>query len=157
MAKRPKKPSVPEKGSPNDSYKVGPRKPPRHSQFKPGQSGNPGGKKKGSQNFSTILREELEREVSVNGGAECMTILRAIIRGRTHKGASGDARASENMMYWAREVERRDEPPETERDDPEDDSDFLDRAMERYRRIARDRDGKGSGAASEGPDEPDDD
>lgn len=31
----------------NGDYKIGKGKPPAHSQFKPGQSGNPSGKKKG--------------------------------------------------------------------------------------------------------------
>ena len=36
-------------------------KPPRHSQFKKGQSGNSKGRPKGSRNFSTDLKETLEK------------------------------------------------------------------------------------------------
>lgn len=49
----------------NKSQEVGPGKPPVEHQFKPGQSGNPAGKKKGTKNLSTILRELVECEMDV--------------------------------------------------------------------------------------------
>lgn len=50
-------------------YKVGNKKPPLHSRFKPGQSGNPRGRPKGSKKLSVALLEELRRTVcaTVNG------------------------------------------------------------------------------------------
>ena len=51
-----------------DDDKVGYRKPPRHSQFKPGQSGNPRGRKKGSRGLKTDLHAELNRIVEVKVG-----------------------------------------------------------------------------------------
>ena len=44
-------------------YEVGYGKPPRKSQFKPGQSGNPKGRPKGRKGFSTILVEELSEDL----------------------------------------------------------------------------------------------
>ncbi len=41
--------------NPDGSYKVGYKRPPVHSRFKPGQSGNPGGRPKGRQSMSRIL------------------------------------------------------------------------------------------------------
>jgi hypothetical protein len=38
------------------------KNPPLHSQFQPGQSGNPKGRPKGSKNVRTILREALQRK-----------------------------------------------------------------------------------------------
>ena len=46
---------------------VGYGKPPRQHQFRPGQSGNPKGRPKGSRNESTILRQILEHKISVRG------------------------------------------------------------------------------------------
>ncbi len=40
-------------------YDVGYRKPPKHTRFKPGQSGNPRGRPKGTKNLKTDLIEEL--------------------------------------------------------------------------------------------------
>ena len=46
-------------------YKVGYKKPPLHTRFKKGQSGNPRGRPKGSKNFSTLLAEALNEPVIV--------------------------------------------------------------------------------------------
>ena len=45
-------------------------KPPRHSQFKKGQSGNPQGRPKGSRNFSTDLKETLEKLIRITDQGE---------------------------------------------------------------------------------------
>lgn len=62
---------------PNGEYKVGPGNPPIHSQFKKGQSGNPGGKKKGTLNYRTVLNDVLAREVPTTGGTT-MPVLQAL-------------------------------------------------------------------------------
>jgi hypothetical protein len=46
-------------------YKVGYKKPPLHSRFQKGQSGNPRGRPRGSKNFSTLLTEALNEPVIV--------------------------------------------------------------------------------------------
>ena len=40
-------------------------KPPRHSRFKKGQSGNPKGRPRGSRNFSTDVKATLEEPIRV--------------------------------------------------------------------------------------------
>lgn len=47
-------------------YQVGYGKPPRHTRFRKGQSGNPRGRPPGSKNLATIVGEALEQKVVVN-------------------------------------------------------------------------------------------
>lgn len=47
------------------SYSVGYGKPPAHSRFQPGQSGNPKGKKKGAKSFKTVVGGILNEKVAV--------------------------------------------------------------------------------------------
>jgi hypothetical protein len=54
----------------NAPAKVGYGCPPVHSQFKPGQSGNPSGRPKGSQNLQTLFNKVLDEEISLRDGAE---------------------------------------------------------------------------------------
>lgn len=46
-------------------YDVGYRKPPRHTQFKPGQSGNPHGRPRKEQSFASALDKALKAPVKV--------------------------------------------------------------------------------------------
>lgn len=75
----------------DDDYEVGYAKPPKHSQFKKGQSGNPRGRPKGSQNFSTLLSEQLDSKVQVtdNGVNKTMTMREAIVRRIVTSGLTG--------------------------------------------------------------------
>ena len=50
------------------NYLVGYRKPPVHTRFQPGQSGNPSGRAKGSQNFKTLLNRILKEEIPLLDG-----------------------------------------------------------------------------------------
>src|SRR5258707_14185668 len=56
-------------------YEVGYRKPPGHTRFKKGQSGNPKGRPAGAKNLSTLLSEALNEPVVVteNGGHNKIT------------------------------------------------------------------------------------
>lgn len=48
-----------------EPYEVGYKKPPKHTQFKPGQSGNPKGRPKGSKNTKTLFLETANSLVNV--------------------------------------------------------------------------------------------
>jgi Family of unknown function (DUF5681) len=50
------------------TYRIGYKKPPRETRFKPGESGNPGGKPKASKNRTTLLLTELDTKVAISEG-----------------------------------------------------------------------------------------
>ena len=76
-------------------YTTGYRRPPRATQFRPGQSGHPSGRPKGSKNSRTIWKEELEAKVRISEGgkAKRITKRRAMVRQAANKAAGGDMKA----------------------------------------------------------------
>jgi hypothetical protein len=89
---------------------VGYGKPPRHSRFKPGQSGNPKGRAKNIKNFANILKEELETlvEVTENGRRRKLSKGRLAIKGLVLKAVKGDHRAVSEIF---RQMEKHFKPP----------------------------------------------
>ena len=88
---------------PNDE-KVGYRKPPEHSRFKKGRSGNPSGRPKGAKHLKTDLIEELAEQVVVREGEHPMKITkqRAIVKRLIAETVKGDPRMAATltkMMY----------------------------------------------------------
>lgn len=95
-------------------YEVGYRKPPRHTRFKKGRSGNPKGRPKGAKNMATELREELNQKITIReGGVEKrVSKRRAIVKGLAAKAIQGDARAAQTLL--AKDIETQEQAPELE-------------------------------------------
>ena len=53
---------------------VGYKKPPRHAQFKPGQSGNSKGRPKPSATFADVLQKQLRKNVTVTLGKKVQKV-----------------------------------------------------------------------------------
>ena len=81
-------------------YAVGYGKPPAHSRFQPGQSGNPKGRPKGSLNLATAVNRALKEKVTVieNGRRKTVTKLDAAIKGLVNRAVKGDAKAMQQML-----------------------------------------------------------
>jgi Family of unknown function (DUF5681) len=87
----------------NREYAVGKGKPPQHTRFQKGQSGNPKGRRKDSKNVATLLEQTLNERVVVteNGKRKTITKLEAMLKQLANKAASGDYRATKLLMPLA--------------------------------------------------------
>ena len=98
-------------------YEVGYGKPPRHTRFVKGRSGNPRGRPPGTKNLKTLLSEALNEPVIVteNGGSRKVTKRQAIITQLVNRSATADFRAIKILLDIVRDIERQTEPtaPET--------------------------------------------
>ncbi len=88
----------------SDDYEVGYKKPPKHTRFTKGQSGNGKGRPKGSRNFSADVKDTLKARVGLTGAGKRKTVstqLATLLQLRK-KALSGDARALDRMIELAR-------------------------------------------------------
>lgn len=96
----------------DNQYEVGYGRPPKDTQFKPGQSGNPKGRPKGAKNVGSMLVDVFFRKIPIteNGSRQQVTILEAILKEMATGAAKGDPRLLDRvikllpMLQEAREV-----------------------------------------------------
>jgi len=94
------------------NYEVGYGKPPRHTRFKRGQSGNPRGRPSGAKNLSRLLNEALNEPVVVteNGGRKRISKRQATFKQLVNEAAKGNWRALKLLVDILQDIERRTEP-----------------------------------------------
>jgi hypothetical protein len=94
-------------------YAVGYGRPPHHTQFKKGQSGNPKGRVKGSKNLAALIMSALNEPVTVtlNGRRKRITKIEAMTMQLANKGASGDPKATQLLFGMVQLFESRAETP----------------------------------------------
>ncbi len=82
-----------------DEYEVGYSKPPKATQFKPGNKFGKG-RPKGAKNFSTIVKEALGAKVSakINGKTVKMTKVELSVHQLANKASSGNQRAINKVI-----------------------------------------------------------
>ena len=95
-------------------YEVGYCKPPVHSRFQPGTSGNPSGRPKGSQNFRTLLDQVLKEEIPLLDGEQHRKVSKAeaITRRLVIGALKGDARSQMTLFRLAELTGQFEQPPE---------------------------------------------
>ena len=98
----------------DESYEVGYGKPPWHSRFKPGQSGNPKGKVKGYKGYSATAKAVLNEKIKVQTahGTRKMTKLEAMMRTLINAALQGDPKALDQALRIARDAGMGDEVAE---------------------------------------------
>jgi len=92
-----------------ENYVVGNKSPPTHTQFKPGQSGNPKGRPKARRSFVTEILDELEELVNGAVGAEKFTITKrqAIAKFLVERALEGDVRVAMMLIEITRRADER--------------------------------------------------
>jgi hypothetical protein len=90
-------------------YEVGYGKPPIHSRWKEGQSGNRKGSRRGVKKLSTLLHEALQKKVVVvteNGRRRAITKLEAALTQLANRAAQGEHKATQTLLGLMQEIER---------------------------------------------------
>src|SRR5215203_5373449 len=97
--------------------KVGYGRPPVSTRFKPGRSGNPRGRPKGSKSLDQVLRQALDRRVPDprRGGRHTVSMIELIVEGLVFAAAKRDPR----MVRLLLALMDRYAPSETPKVDPE--------------------------------------
>ena len=83
------------KSSTSLKHQVGYRRPPKATRFKPGKSGNPRGRPKGSRNVSAVLLDVIRQKVPVteNGKTRRIPALEVMLRRLANDAMRNDPRA----------------------------------------------------------------
>jgi hypothetical protein len=108
-------------------YKVGYGKPPRHTQFRKGQSGNPGGRPRRPPTgrldhlvLHEVYRLTFER-VHDGGPLEPMPVIQSIVRNQLNLARNGNVRAQRDVLKMVRDIERNRIESGYAADEPDDD------------------------------------
>jgi hypothetical protein len=101
--------------APDGNDAIGYRRPPRHTRFQPGRSGNPKGRPKGAKNFSTFFSEELAQPVTLteNGRRRRIPKRQALAKQVINKALSNDPKAAALVLEQIRRTEGSTESPVT--------------------------------------------
>ena len=118
-------------------YRVGYGKPPLHTRFRKGQSGNPRGRPRRATDLASLLNRALDRP-SASEGRGAPTQREAIVAALVEKSAAGDLGATKLLFELMRQIG----PPVESTFPPEDDPrEILLERLERLARLAGERDG----------------
>jgi hypothetical protein len=126
----------------NNDDEVGFGKPPKHSQFKKGVSGNPKGRPKGSRNLTAVLAKTLRERVVVNenGRRRTMTKLDAAVAQLVNKSASGDLAAMRQLIILASSTDEQSAEP-TDKNLSEADAKVMSNVLKRLKNCEADNEG----------------
>ena len=140
-------------------YKVGPGRPPLHTRFRKGQSGNPGGRRK--RNLPVLLADALDEPVfvTIDGERRQITKREAIVHQLVNKSTTADLRATKMLFDMMKEAEQKADavaPAEKNVFAPTD-KEVVRNLVERIRRQVlaemAEKQRKAGGSSGDGPDE----
>jgi LPS O-antigen subunit length determinant protein (WzzB/FepE family) len=90
-------------------YSIGYQKPPEHTRFRKGQSGNSKGRTKKLKSFMTLLVSALEEQVQVKEGGKSKWISKreALAKQFANMGAAGDLRAVKLLAEFLQVIDQK--------------------------------------------------
>ncbi|NIV77150.1 MAG: hypothetical protein GWN37_20655 [Gammaproteobacteria bacterium] len=112
-----------------DDYEIGYAKPPKHSRFKKGRSGNPQGRPKGTRNFKTDLRDVLQESVTVriNGRPVRLSSQGAVLKQLQAGAVKGERHSRDRFLDYAERYAEEQSAEDAERALSQDNQDILER------------------------------
>jgi Family of unknown function (DUF5681) len=98
------------KKKPQDTYQVGYGKPPAHSRFRKGQSGNPTGQRPrpdGTERLKNLMSQEAYRLLTVRDGGDIKRIaaLQAVLRSQITSAVKGNVAAQRAIINAIQQLE----------------------------------------------------
>ena len=89
-----------------EAYTVGYGRPPVHSRFKPGRSGNPKGKEKGSKGLKAVVATVFNEKISVRTprGVRKVTKIEALVQKLMNEALTGDGKAVQQIVRLAKDA-----------------------------------------------------
>ena len=134
-------PSASTKTSSGD-FDVGYKKPPRHTRFKKGRSGNPKGRPKGAKNLKTDLSEELQERIRIKEGGSPRTVSkqRAMLKSLAAKAVQGDLRAANLIVNMVIRLFQQDNGNDQDLDLSKEDQAILENFARKSRRAKETKD-----------------
>jgi hypothetical protein len=98
------------KKKPQDSYQVGYGKPPAHSRFRKGQSGNPTGQRRrpnGTERLKKLISQEAYRPLTVRDGGDIKRIaaVQAVLRSQITSAVKGNVSAQRAIINAIQQLE----------------------------------------------------
>ncbi|WP_372624273.1 DUF5681 domain-containing protein [Falsiroseomonas sp.] len=93
------------RGKRDGDYTVGYARPPEHTRFRKGQSGNPKGRPKGTKNLGSLFQGLLGESINVREGERSRTMTKgeAMLQALLARALRGDAKATQLTFALARE------------------------------------------------------
>ena len=88
------------------SYTVGYNRPPRHTRFQPGVSGNPSGRRKGARTSARSSSKSSARRYrcATGGVTKKITKAEAIVRALVHGAIKGESSSQQNLFRLAQQI-----------------------------------------------------
>ena len=116
-----------------DDDKCGFGQPPRRSRFKPGQSGNPKGRRKGSRNLRTDVTTLMNKLVTVHhdGKLRRVSLQEAMLLRMIEKSVGGDIKASSQVLGLLTKLGLHNAAPPEPASATEDDRAIIERFLRR--------------------------